>query len=271
MIFKFLKVSRIQTLERLKRLNDQEFLRTISFSDLTKSELKHLDHQHLEFLYKKEIARLKKCYIKTAQRFEGEKLTYFYECEIKQLTKAFKKLRDQCKKANLDVLELETECVKFIVDENKRFLFKSKNAQRLYNVKNALAASSLGYWGYKSVCHLGSVQPWRLKEEIFKSSIPIAFFTGVTFKFWSYITKDVEPLSKSLDFISHLFLSPIWLVETVLNKMTSSIHKRFNQVPIPINVVGEIRFGPGLTWKQLDHTRLFVREMTNNFDMDYFK
>jgi|JI10StandDraft_1071094.scaffolds.fasta_scaffold73942_3 hypothetical protein len=271
MIRNFFRVSRIQTLERLKRLNDQEFLQTISFSDLTKSELKQLDEQHLEFLYKKEIARLKKHYLKTIEPCEGQRVIYFYECEIKKLTKAFKKFRDQCVKAGLDVLVFETECVKFIVDENKRFIFKSKNAQRLYNCKNALAASSLGYWGYKSVSHLGSVQPWRLKEEIFKSSLPIAFFTGITLKFWSYIAKDVEPLSKSLDFLSNLALSPVWLLETVLNKITSPIHKRFNQVPVPINIISEIKFGHGLTWKQLDHTSLFVKEMANNFDMGYFE
>jgi hypothetical protein len=269
MIFKFLKESRIQTLERLKRLNDMEFLKTINFSDLTKSELRSLNEEQLEVIYKNEIARLKKYYIKTSQRCEGEYVTYFYECEVKQLTKAFKKFRDRCVKESIDVFPFEEECVNFIVDDNKRFLFKSKNAQRFYNFKNSLTAGSLGYWGYKAVSHLGSVQPCRLKEQIFKSSIPIAFFTGVTLKFWSYITKDVEPLSKSLDFLSKLSLFPIGLIEGAINKMTSSINKRFNQVPIPINVVGEIGFGPGLRWKQIDHISKFVDEMTNNMDMDY--
>ncbi|MGL5135565.1 MAG: hypothetical protein ACRC78_23810, partial [Planktothrix sp.] len=271
MIFQFPKRSRIQTLQRLKRLNDSSFIKTLNFSDLTIPELKGLNSDNLLLLYKKEITRLKNHYISDVHSFEGEKLTYFYECEIKQLTKALKKFRDRCVKIDLDVLEFETECVHFIVDKNKRFIFKSKNAQRFYNFKNALTAGGLGLWGYKAVSHLGSVQPWKLKREIFNSCIPIAFFTGITFKFWSYIAKDSEPLSETLDLISTISLSPIWLLETFLNKITSLIDKRFNQVPIPINVVGEIQFGPGLTWKQLKHTTIFVKEMVNNFDMNYFQ
>lgn len=266
--FKFPKHSRIQTLERLKLLQDSEFIKRICFSELTIEELKRLKTDDLQFLYRKEVDRLQKYYLTPLERGSDEKITYFYECEIKRFTKKLKKFRDRCNRNDLPVLELEIECVQFITDKNKRFIFKSKKAQRLYNLKNTLVASSLGYWGYKSVTRLGSVSPSVLGKELLKSSLPIAFFTGVTCKFWSYITEPIPVISKTFSVLSTVALSPIWLFETIINKTTRQFSKRFNQASIPINIVGEISSGTGLTWRQLSHTFSFVRAMVDN--LDYF-
>ena len=87
MIRNFFRVSRIQTLERLKRQNNQEIIQTISFSNLTKSELKQLNEQHLEFLYKKEIARLKKHYQKL-RFYNCFNFCWNYSCALVLLTRA---------------------------------------------------------------------------------------------------------------------------------------------------------------------------------------
>jgi len=264
--FKFPKNSRVQTLERLKLLNDPEFLRKMNFSDLTIEELKRLKSDDLQFLYKKEIDNFQKCYLKNPERLVDEKFTYFYECEVKQLTRALTKFRDQCAKNDLPVLELEMECVNLIIDENKRFIFKSKTAQRFYKIKNTLVASSLGYWGYKAVTKLGSTKSYLLRDELLKSSLPIAFFTGVTCKFWSYITKPVPVLSKTFNTLSIIALSPIWLIEFILNKATGQLSTNFNPVSVPLNVVGEIHSGTGLTWQQLNHTYSFVKKMEHSIN-----
>jgi len=83
--------------------------------------------------------------LKTQKRLDDEQFTYFYECEIKQLTQELTKFHNWCEENDLTGLELEIECVNFIIGENKRFILKSKNAQFLYNLKNARAASSVGY------------------------------------------------------------------------------------------------------------------------------
>lgn len=268
--FRFAQRIRIQTLDRLNRLNDPEFIKQIDLADLSIKEAKRLTSDNLKFLYKKEIRKMEKFYLNGPEQQVGEKITYYYECEIKKLTKSLQKLHDTCNKHDISVLELETECVNFIVDKNKRFIFKSKRAQFLYNAKNTLAASSLGYWGYKAVTKLGSISPYLLKKELLKSSLPIAFFTGVTCKFWSYITKPIPAVSKTFNVLSKIALSPIWLIETFINKASTKVNKSLDRVAIPINIVGEINCGSGLTWNQLDHTCLFVKKMANNFHPDYF-
>jgi hypothetical protein len=101
-----------------------------------------------------------------------------------------------------------------------------------------MAASSLGYWGYKRVTKSNSLEPMLIKEELLESVLPIAFFIGVTVKLWSFLTKPVPSISKPLNVLSNIALSPIWLVETILNKMTNTLSKKFDRTPIPLNIVG---------------------------------
>lgn len=268
--FRFAKRNRVQTLERLKLLNDPKFIQTIDLTDLSVEELKILKSDDLQLLYKKEIAKLEKYYLNGPDQKVGEKITYYYECEIKNFTKALRKLRNQCNKYDISVLELETECVNFIADKNKRFIFKSKKAQFFYNLKNTLAASSLGYWGYKAVTRLGSVSSSLLNEELLKNILPISFFTGVTCKFWSYITKPYPAVSRTFNMISVIALSPLWLIQTCLNKASMGMNKTLNRTSIPLNVIGEINSGNGLCWNQISHTYSFVKDFMDNFDEGYF-
>lgn len=257
---KFSKHSRTHTLEPFKLLPDSEFIKQICFSELTIEELKGLKTDDQQLLYRKEMDRFQKYYSTSIERVSDEKITYFYECEIKRFTKKLKKFRDRRNRNNLPVLELEIECVHFITDKNKRFIFKSKKTQPLYNLKNTFVVSSLDYWGSKSsVTRLGSVSPYILREELLKSSLPIAFFTGVTCKFWSYITKPIPVISKTFSLLSTVALSTIWLFKTIRNKTTGQLGKKFNQTSIPINIVGEISSGKELTWRQLNHTFSFVK------------
>lgn len=263
--FPFPKAKRIQTLIRFNKIRDQEFLKKIDFVDLSIEELKSLKSDDLRYLYKKQIDKFQKYYLQTQNRPVDEKITYFLECEMKSLTKALKKFRNQCDKNNLSLFEFDSECVKFITDKNKRFIFKSKTAQRLYKIKNTVIPSSFGYWGYKAVTHMGSVNPWGLKRELLRSLIPIAFFTGVTCKFWSYITRPIPTVSKTFNLISIVALSPIWLLEAGINKLMSNVYHKFDQTPIPLNIIGEIHSGHGLTWRQFKPTYCLVRELTDDW------
>lgn len=263
--FKFPQRVRVQTLERLKLLNDPEFMRRMTFSQLSIEELKKLESSDLRRIYRKEILRLRNEYLKTAYHPVGETPTYFYECEIRQLLKKLTKFRNQCDKNDLSVVEFESECVKFITNKKTKFIFKSQLAQRGYTIKNSLVSTSLSVWGYKAVVKLAVTKASSLKTELLKSSLPICFYTGITFKFWSYITKPIPQVSESLDVLATVSLSPIWVLEFILNKITGQFYKRWNQTPVPLNIVGEINSGTGLTWKQLNHTYKFIQDMTGNF------
>jgi hypothetical protein len=81
--------------------------------------------------------------------------------------------------------------------------------------------------------------------------------------------KPVEPVSDVLDRGAKILLSPIWLVETVLNKLTGNISKKLGQTPVPLNITGEIVNGIGLSWKQLDFIYKFVIEIVDN--IEYFE
>lgn len=267
--FQFPKFRRVQTLERLKFLENSEAIQKSDFFNLSIQELKKVKSEDLEVLYRKALEKMQRYYLKNVQRINDEKITYIYECEMKGLIRELRQFRAQCMKHDLSVSELENECVKFITDENKRFIFKSKRSQSLYNLKNTAASSSLGYWGYRGVSKLGSIEPSFLPKELFKNIIPICFFTGVTLKFWSYVTKPISPLSETLDTIANVSLSPIWLIETVINKLSGMISKNFNQTPIPLNITGEIINGVGLSWKQLDYIHKFVMEIADN--IEYFE
>ena len=49
--FKFASQIRVQTLERLNRLNDSEFIQKINLTDLSIEEAKCLKSDNLKFLY----------------------------------------------------------------------------------------------------------------------------------------------------------------------------------------------------------------------------
>lgn len=117
----------------------------------------------------------------------NEEVTRFEQLETKRLTEALNDFRDQCAKDGLSTREFEEESVKFITDKYKRFFFNSKWAQRLYKLNNAVASTSLGYWGYRSVGALGTTNRILLQKELSKSILPIAFYTGITCRFWAYI------------------------------------------------------------------------------------
>lgn len=59
-----------------------------------------------------------------------------------------------------------------------------------------------------------------LKEQLSRSIMPIAYFTGVTCRFWAYITSPMPPVSKFFDGVSQIAMSPIWLAEFLFNQVT---------------------------------------------------
>ena len=134
---------------------------------------------------------------------------------------------------------------------------------RLYKLNNGIASTSLGYWGYRSLGVLGTTNRFLLSRELLKSTLPIAYFTGVTCRFWAYITSPLLTLSKFFDGVSHIALSPIWLGEYVINKLTGPI---FRATPlnteIPLNITGHVASGSDLTWDKLTHTFEFVQNIT---------
>lgn len=61
-------------------------------------------------------------------------------------------------------------------------------------------------------------------------------------------------------------MSPIWLCEFLLNKITGPIFRASPlRTEIPLNITGEVSAGTGLTWDKLNHTYEFVRNMTQSW------
>lgn len=256
-----------RTLQDLEQLADSEFVRGKNFDDFSVAELKSLKSQDYRHLCKKKVEELSERYLKTVQKLSNEEVCRFEQSEVKDLTTALQKFHDQCEKKGLSVRELEEESVEFITDKYKRFFFNSKWAQRLYNINNAIASTSLGYWGYRAVGVLGTTNRFLLPTELSKSFLPIAYFTGVACRFWAYITAPLPPISKAFDGISHLAMSPIWLVEYIINQITGPIFKATRlKTEIPLNISGEVAAGTGLTWDKLTHTFEFVKNMTQNWE-----
>nr|WAK84894.1 hypothetical protein [Amicula sp. isolate GU52X-4 cfCalB7] len=257
-------------LHDLEPLFNPDLLKEQRFEDLTTDSLKKLPSGTLRQLYKNKINELVEKLLKTRHDLINEKVSRYEQSEVKQLTKALTRFYNQCKNKGISVKELEDESVKFITDKFKRFFFKSKWAERLYNINNCVASTSLGYWGFRAVGVLGATNRFSLPTEIGKSILPILYFTGVTCKFWSYITIACPPISKTFDRVSRVTLSPIWFMEYCINKITGPIFKASPlKTEIPLNLVGEITDGSGLTWDKLSHTYEFVQKMTKNWDKNW--
>jgi hypothetical protein len=137
----------------------------------------------------------------------------------------------------------------------------------LYKINNAIGSTALGYWGYRSLGVLGTTNRFLLQAELSKSILPIAYFTGLTCRFWSYITSPIPSVSKVLEGISHIAMSPIWLTEFLINKVTSPFFRASPlKTEIPLNITGEVAAGSGMTWEKLSHTFEFVKNMTKNWE-----
>lgn len=105
-----------------------------------------------------------------------------------------------------------------------------------------------------------------IPAKLSQSVLPIAFFTGVTCKFWTHITSPFPTVSKVFDGIGNLALSPIWLVESIFNTVTGPLFRASPlKTEIPLNVSVEIASGTGLTCEKLTHTVEFVKKMTQNW------
>lgn len=256
-----------RTLQDLDQLANSEFIRGKKFDDFTVSDLKKLKSDDFRHLCKKKIEEFSDQYLKTVEKLPNEEVSRFEQSEVKNLTNALTNFRDQCEKDGLSVREFEEESIEFITDKYKRFFFNSKWAQRLYKINNSIASTSLGYWGYRAVGVLGTTNRFLLQIELSKSFLPIAYFTGVTCRFWAYITSPLPPVSKVFDGISHIAMSPIWLAEFLINKVTGPIFKATPlKTEIPLNITGEVAAGTGLTWEKLSHTFEFVKNMTQNWE-----
>ena len=256
-----------RTMQDLKNLANSDYIRKKRFDDFSLRELRNMKSADLKFLYRKKIREFSDRYLKTVEKFPNEEVFRFEQGEVKNLTQALENFRDQCLKDKLPVREFEEESVEFITDRYKRFFFNSRIAQTLYKVNNAVASTSLGYWGYRAVGALGNTNRFLLKTELLKSIMPIAFFTGVTCKMWAYITKPMPAVSKALEGLSVIAMSPVWLVESLINRVTGPIFRRTPlKTEIPLNVTGEVAGGSGLTWEKLTHTFEFVKNMTQNWE-----
>ena len=254
------------TIQDLENLANSEFVKARKFDDFSVSDLKQLNSDDLRHLCKKKIEEFSEQYLKTVQKLPQEEVFRFEQSEVKNLTKALTKFRDECEKNGLSVREFEEESVGFITDKYKRFFFNSKWAQRLYRINNSILSTSLGYWGYRALGVLGTTNRFMMQTELTKSFLPIAYFTGVTCRFWAYITSPIPPVSKVFDGISHIAMSPIWLIEYLINQVTGPIYKATPlKTAIPLNVSGEVAAGSGLTWDKLTHTFEFVKNMTKTW------
>jgi len=111
---------------------------------------------------------------------------------------------------------------------------------------------------------LGTTNRFLLKEKLYKSALTIAYVTGLTCKFWSYMTISNFPsVSKTLD----AAMSPVWLVEFVINKATAQLCKMSPlKVPIPLNITREVESGAALTGDKLNYTFDFVKNMTKSLN-----
>lgn len=255
-----------RTLNDLDNLANSEFIKGKKFDDFSVADLKKIKSEDYRHLCSKKIQQLSEQYLKTREKFPDEEVVRFEQSEVKKLTDALTNFRDQCEKKGLSVKEFEEESVKYITDKYKRFFFNSKWAQRLYKINNSIASTSLGYWGYRSLGVLGTTNRFLLKTELSKSILPIAYFTGVTCRFWAYITTPIPPVSKVFDGISHVAMSPIWVFEYLINKITGPLFKATSlRTEIPLNITGEVAAGTGLTWEKLTHTFEFVKNMTENW------
>ena len=255
-----------RTLTDLNNLADSEFIRTKTLNDFSTKELQKMKSDDLRCLYVKKLEEFYETCLKTKENLPNESVTRFEQSEVRRLTQKLAEFRDKCKESGLSVREFEEESVKFVTDKYKRFFFNSKLAQKLYNMNNAVASSVLGYWGYRAVGILGTTNRYLLQGELLKSTLPISFFTGVTFKFWSYILSPFPKVSKALDGMSIIALSPIWCVEYVINKIAAPFWRRSPvRVVIPLNITGHVASGSGLTWDKLNHTFNFVQNMTKTW------
>ena len=197
----------------------------------------------------KKIEEFSDQYLKTREKLADEEVFRFEQSEVKNLTTKLTNFRDRCEEVGLSVKEFEEESVKLITDKYKRFFFNSKWAQRLYKINNSIASTSLGYWGYRAVGVLSTTNQFLLRTELSKSFLPIAYFTIITCRFWAYITSPFPPVSKVFDGISNIAMSPIWLGEYLINKVTGPIFKATPlKTEIPLNIIGEVAVGSGLTW-----------------------
>lgn len=256
-----------RTLQDLDGLANSEFIRGKRVEDFPIADLKKIQSDDLRHLCKKKIQELSDHYLKTVENLPNEEVFRFEQSEVKNLTDALTDFHDQWQKNGVSVKEFEEESVKFITDKYKRFFFNSKWAQHLYKINNSIASTSLGYWGYRAVGALGTTNRFLLQTELTKSFFPIAYFTGITCRFWAYITSPLPAVSKVFDGVSHIAMSPIWLAEHLINKVTGPIFKSTPlNVEIPLNVTGEVAAGSGLTWEKLTHTFEFVQNMTQNWD-----
>ena len=147
----------------------------------------------------------------------------------------------------------------FITDKYKRFFFNSKWSQRLYTINNTIASSSLGYWIYRYVGVLGTTNRFLLQRELSKSLLAITYFTCVTCRFWAHITSPFPKISRVFDGMSHRSMSPVWLVEFLVNKVTGPIFKAIAlKTKIPLNIIGPVPWNSGLICEKLNYTFTFI-------------
>jgi len=256
-----------RTLQDLDNLADSEFIKGKNWENFSVADLKKMKSKDYRQLCAKKVEEFSNRFLKTRENLVNEEVTRFEQSEVKNLTTALTDFRDQCEKNGLSVKEFEEESVSFITDKYKRFFFNSKWAKRLYKINNSIASTSLGYWGYRSLGILGTTNRFLLQTELSKSFLPIAYFTGVTCRFWAYITSPLPPISRVFDGISHIAMSPIWLLEYAINKVTGPIFRLTPlKTEIPLNVTGEVAAGSGMTWEKLTHTFEFVNNMTKNWE-----
>lgn len=255
-----------RTLTDLDNLANSDFVRGKKLDDFSIAELKNLKSADLRVLYQKKINEFSKQLLKVRENLPDEEVTRFEQSEVKNMTKALTNFRDQCQKDGLSVKEFEEESISFITDKYKRFFFNSKWAQRLYKINNNIASTSLGYWGYRAVGKLGTTNRFLLGSELSKNFLPIAYFTGITCRFWAHMTVSFPPVSRVFDGISNIAMSPIWCLEALFNKVAGPIYKKTSlKTEIPLNITGEVAAGSGLTWDKLTHTFEFVKNMSENW------
>lgn len=198
-----------RTLQDLNNLKDSDYIKSKKFSDFTINDLKKISSDDLRHLYQKKINEYFKRCVKTTEQLPGEEVIQLEQSEVKNMIKKLDNFRDECSKNGLSVREFEEEAINFITDKYKRYFFNSKWAQRLYKLNNFAASMGISFWGYRAVTALGTTNEYSLKPTLMDSAIPIAYFTGITFKFWSYITKPFPTVSKTLDGLSTIAMSPI--------------------------------------------------------------
>ena len=261
-----------RTLSDLNSLVDSEAIKKKKWEDFSIFDLKKMDSSDYRYLCSKKIEELSTKHLKTVENLPNEEVIRLEQGEVKNLTSSLTDFRNYCENNGLSTKEVEEESVRFIMDKYKRYFFKSKMAQRIYKMNNLIASTSLGAWAYRAAGVLGTTNRFLLAAELGKSLLPIAYVTGLTFRFWSYITKPFPTVSETLDGLSHIAMSPVWLVEFMFNKATGHFFKRTSlKTEIPLNITGEVAKGSGLTWDKLNHTYQFVNDMTKNWDDDTIK